>query len=68
MHDQLINLFITGTLDTLFMFGVSGLLAFLIGLPLAVVLVSTSSLGIYPSHPINQSLGGVVNLPVLLHF
>ena len=44
------------------MVGVSGLLAFLIGLPLAVVLVSTSAHGIYPSQPINQALGWVVNI------
>ncbi len=49
MHDQLIDLLLTGTLDTLIMVGVSALLAFLIGLPLAVILVSTSENGIYPS-------------------
>ncbi|HCK31375.1 MAG TPA: ABC transporter permease, partial [Acinetobacter ursingii] len=38
MHDQLIDLLLTGTLDTLIMVGVSALLAFLIGLPLAVIL------------------------------
>ena len=62
MHDQLIDLLISGTIDTLIMVGVSALVAFLIGLPLAVVLVSTSERGIYPSKSINQSIGWVVNI------
>lgn len=62
MHDQLIDLLLTGTTDTLLMVGVSAIVAFLIGLPMAVVLVSTSEHGIYPSKPINQALGWVVNI------
>jgi hypothetical protein len=37
MHDQLIDLLLTGTTDTLIMVGVSAIVAFLIGLPMAVV-------------------------------
>lgn len=62
MHDQLIDLLLTGTVDTLIMVGVSAILAFLIGLPMAVILVNTSEHGIYPSRPINQALGWVVNI------
>jgi len=62
MHDQLIDLLLTGTIDTLLMVGVSALIAFLAGLPLAVILVSTSGHGIYPSKSINQVLGGIVNI------
>jgi len=62
MHDQLIDLLLTGTTDTLLMVGVSAIVAFLIGLPMAVVLVSTSAHGIYPSKPINQALGWIVNI------
>lgn len=62
MHDQLIDLLLTGTTDTLIMVGVSAIVAFLIGLPMAVVLVSTSAHGIYPSKPINQALGWIVNI------
>ncbi|WP_130802732.1 methionine ABC transporter permease [Acinetobacter ihumii] len=62
MHDQLIDLLLTGTLDTLIMVGVSALLAFLIGLPLAVILVSTSAQGIYPSQKINQPIGWLINV------
>ena len=62
MHNQLIDLLLTGTVDTLIMVGVSAILAFLIGLPMAVILVNTSEHGIYPSKPINQALGWVVNI------
>jgi len=62
MQDQLIDLLITGTIDTLIMVGVSALIAFLIGLPLAVVLVNTSEQGIYPSKKINHVLGTVINI------
>jgi len=62
MQDQLIDLLITGTIDTLLMVGVSSFIAFLIGLPLAVVLVNTSEQGIYPSKKINHTLGTVINI------
>lgn len=62
MYNQLINLLLTGTTDTLIMVGVSAILAFLIGLPIALILVSTADFGIYPSRKINQSLGWVINI------
>ena len=62
MHDQLIDLLITGTIDTLLMVGVSAFFALLIGLPMAVILVNTSEHGIYPSKSIHQVLGWVVNI------
>lgn len=62
MYNQLINLLLTGTTDTLIMVGVSAILAFLIGLPIALILVSTADFGIYPSKKINQSLGWIINI------
>lgn len=62
MQDQLIDLLLTGTIDTLLMVGVSAFVAFLIGLPLAVILVNTSEQGIYPSKKINHALGTVINI------
>ncbi|ATZ67172.1 methionine ABC transporter permease [Acinetobacter haemolyticus] len=62
MYNQLIDLLLTGTTDTLIMVGVSAILAFLIGLPIALILVSTADFGIYPSKKINQSLGWVINI------
>ncbi|NAR57590.1 methionine ABC transporter permease MetI [Acinetobacter haemolyticus] len=62
MYNQLIDLLLTGTTDTLIMVGVSAILAFLIGLPIALILASTADFGIYPSKKINQSLGWVINI------
>ncbi|WP_368570761.1 methionine ABC transporter permease [Acinetobacter haemolyticus] len=62
MHNQLIDLLLTGTTDTLIMVGVSAILAFLIGLPIALILVSTADFGIYPSKKVNQSLGWIINI------
>ena len=62
MYNQLIDLLLTGTTDTLIMVGVSAILAFLIGLPIALILVSTADFGIYPSKKINQSLGWIIKI------
>lgn len=62
MYNQLIDLLLTGTTDTLIMVGISAILAFLIGLPIALILVSTADFGIYPSRRINQSLGWIINI------
>lgn len=62
MHDQLIDLLLTGTIDTLLMVGISAFFALLLGLPMAIVLVNTSENGIYPSKRINHALGWVVNV------
>jgi len=62
MQDQLFDLLLTGTLDTLVMVGLSALIALLIGLPLAVILVSTSAQGIFPSTKINQPIGWIINI------
>ena len=62
MYNQLIDLLLTGTIDTLVMVGVSAFIAFLFGLPIALILVSTADFGIYPSKKINQSLGWVINI------
>ena len=51
-----------GFIDTLFMVGVSSLLALLIGLPLAVILVVCSRNGLYEAPRIQQVLGWIVNL------
>ena len=62
MSNQLIDLLISGTTDTVLMVGISAFFAFLMGLPLAVILVNTSQHGIYPSKGINKVLGSVVNI------
>ena len=62
MSNQLIDLLISGTTDTVLIVGISAFFAFLMGLPLAVILVNTSQHGIYPSKGINKVLGSVVNI------
>lgn len=62
MSNQLIDLLISGTTDTVLMVGISAFFAFLMGLPLAVILVNTSQHGIYPSKGINKVLGSLVNI------
>ena len=62
MHDQLIDLLITGSIDTLLMVGVSAAVALVCGLPIAVLLVCSAKNGIRPSPSLNQSLGSIVNI------
>ena len=59
---ELFELLLTGTIDTLLMVGVSALVALLLGLPLAILLVITSPQGIYPSSKINQPIGWLINV------
>jgi D-methionine transport system permease protein len=54
--------FVDATLDTILMVGVSGLLALLLGLPLAVFLVLTSRGGISDSPRLYGAAGAVVNV------
>ena len=62
MHDQLINLLITGSIDTLLMVGVSAAVALIFGLPMAVLLVCSAKNGIRPAKRLNQILGSIVNI------
>lgn len=58
----MLELLLTGLMDTLIMVGVSAILAFLLGLPIALVLVNSSEQGIAPSFLTNLSLGWSVNI------
>jgi D-methionine transport system permease protein len=51
-----------GILETLYMVTVSSLIAYLIGLPLGILLVVTDKEGIAPSVTFNKVLGVIVNL------
>jgi len=51
-----------GLLETLYMTIVSTLLAYVIGLPLGVVMVVTDKDGIYPLVTLNKILGVIINL------
>ena len=51
-----------GFVDTFLMVGVSSLIALLAGIPLAVILVTSSKGGIYEAPTVNRALGAFVNL------
>ena len=53
---------VQGALDTLLMVGVSSLIALLVGIPLAVFLVTSDKGGIFQAPTLNRALGAFVNL------
>ena len=59
---QLSQLLLEGTLDTLYMTLVSTVIAYLIGIPLGVILVMTRRDGICPAPKTNAVLGTIVNV------
>lgn len=61
MSQTLFNLMLKGLWETLVMTGASGLLSFVLGLPLALVLITTDRGGIFQAMALNRILGGIVN-------
>ncbi|MDQ2067066.1 methionine ABC transporter permease [Xinfangfangia sp. CPCC 101601] len=61
MSQAMYNLLLKGLWETVLMTGVSGFLSFVIGLPLALILVTTDRGGIFQNLAVNRSLGLVVN-------
>ncbi len=61
MSPELINLFQTSLLETLWMVGVSAALGTLLGLPIGVLLVVTDHNGLLQNQPFNRVLGVVAN-------
>ena len=62
MTSELFGLFGTGILETLYMVIVSTLLAYIIGIPMGIILNVTSSNGIRPNRAVNVILGVIVNI------
>lgn len=56
------DLLIEGVQDTIVMTSVATLFAYLIGLPVGVLLITTNKKGICPNAPINAVLGWIVNI------
>lgn len=56
------EMLLTGIMETLFMVFASSLASYLIGIPLAIVLVVTDKDGIFPIPPLQKVLGLVINL------
>lgn len=61
MSRAMFDLLVQGLWETLVMTGVSGALSFVIGLPLALILVTTDRDGIFQNLALNRTLGLVVN-------
>lgn len=61
MSRAMFDLLVQGLWETLVMTGVSGALSFVIGLPLALILVTTDRDGIFQNLTLNRALGLVVN-------
>ena len=57
-----------GTLDTLYMVGVSTFFTILLGLPLGILLVITDQKGLAPAPALNQVVGAIVNIARSLPF
>ena len=56
------DILITGTLETLYMTFVSTIFAYVIGLPLGVIMVITDKKGIMPNKAVNSILGTIINI------
>lgn len=61
MFDTWNEIFLEAIWDTLLMVGVSGGVTFVLGIPLALVLVTTAPGGIYEKRGVNRAVGSVVN-------
>jgi D-methionine transport system permease protein len=61
MSMTMFNLLLKGLWETIVMTGVSGALSFVLGLPLALILITTDRGGIYENLALNRVLGGIVN-------
>lgn len=62
MKDDVLELLLTGLGETVYMVALSTLIAFVIGLPLGVILVATEKGGVLESPNINKGLGTVINV------
>ena len=56
------DLLIEGVRDTIVMTAVATLLAYVIGLPIGVLLITSAKKGIRPNAPLNTVLGWIVNI------
>lgn len=61
LNSEIFNLLLQGTLETIYMTLVSTLIAYILGLPLGVLLSVTDKNGIKPMKAINAVLGFIIN-------
>ncbi len=61
LNSEILHLLLQGTLETIYMTLVSALIAYILGLPLGVLLSVTDKNGIKPMKAVNAVLGFVIN-------
>lgn len=59
---EMVNLMLQGLVETLYMTIFSTVAAYILGMPVGILLVLTDSDGIKPNAVINRGVGGVVNV------
>lgn len=62
------NILVKGVWETLLMTGISTFVAYLIGLPMGVVMILTQAHGIRPNKAVNATLGWIINIGRSLPF
>lgn len=62
MSNDLVGLLLTGTKETLYMVFLSSIIAFVLGIPIGVVLVVTDKGGIFPLFKVNKIVGLIINI------
>lgn len=62
MSNDLIGLLLTGTKETLYMVFISSIIAFLLGVPIGVLLVVSDKGGIFPLLKVNKIVGFIINV------
>ncbi|AGF55198.1 methionine ABC transporter permease [Clostridium saccharoperbutylacetonicum] len=62
MNSDLVNLILTGTKETLYMVFLSSIIAFLLGIPIGILLVVSDKGGIFPLLKVNKIVGFIINV------
>ena len=62
MSSDLVKLLLTGTQETLYMVVLSSIIAFLLGVPIGVLLVVSDKGGIFPLIKVNKIVGFIINV------
>lgn len=62
MSNDLAGLLLTGTKETLYMVFISSIIAFLLGVPIGVLLVISDKGGIFPLLKVNKIVGFIINV------
>ena len=60
--EVMVNILSSETITTLYLTLVSTFFAYLLGLPLGIILILTDKDGIHPNRPINVCLGIIINI------